>query len=65
MSNDPAMSLIPAGASFTVLENTASSKIKVTFGNLPDGATVVIGLNRFVVSYEGGDGNDLTLTAVP
>jgi len=32
---------------------------------LPDGSIVTIKGNTFLVSYSGGDGNDLTLTVVP
>ena len=31
----------------------------------PMAAIVTIGSNAFQASYEGGDGNDLTLTVVP
>jgi len=36
-----------------------------TFSNLADGAIVTIGSNTFQANYEGGDGNDLTLTVLP
>ena len=36
-----------------------------TFSNLADGAIVTVNGNNFQPSYEGGDGNDLTLTVVP
>ena len=39
--------------------------LAVSFSNLPDGSTVTIGSNTFQADYEGGDGNDLTLTVVP
>ena len=48
-----------------VLDNTASVETVGTFRNLPDGATVTVGSNTFLANYEGGDGNDLTLTVVP
>jgi hypothetical protein len=41
------------------------SPIAGTFSNLPDGAIVTVNGNRLQASYEGGDGNDLTLTVVP
>jgi len=31
---------------------------------LPDGGIITIGANNFQANYEGGDGNDLTLTVV-
>ena len=48
-----------------VINNIAATRIKGTFSNLADGSIITIGSNTFQVSYEGGDGNDLTLTVVP
>lgn len=53
--------LLP-GTVFTVIDNTAATPIAGTFSNLADGSTLVADGNTFQVSYEGGDGNDLTLT---
>jgi autotransporter-associated beta strand protein len=51
------------GTVFTVIDNTATTPIAGTFSNLPDGSTFTSnGGNNFKVSYEGGTGNDLTLT---
>ena len=52
------------GMAFTILESRATP-ISGTFANLPDGATITSGNNTFQANYEGGDGNDLTLTFVP
>jgi hypothetical protein len=49
----------------TVIKNTAVTPISGTFSNLPDGAIVTVNGNNLQASYEGGDGNDLTLTVVP
>jgi autotransporter-associated beta strand protein len=57
--------ILPLGTIFTVINNTAATPISGTFANLPDGSTLVAGSNTLQVSYEGGDGNDLTLTVVP
>jgi hypothetical protein len=46
------------------VNNTAGTPISGSFANLADGASVTVGPNNFQVSYEGGDGNDLTLTVV-
>jgi autotransporter-associated beta strand protein len=54
--------VLRSGTLFTVLENTAATPIAGAFSNLPDGSTFTVGLNTYKVSYEGGDGNDLTLT---
>jgi hypothetical protein len=56
---------LKAGASFTVISNTASTPISGTFANLADGATLTVGNTKLQASYEGGDGNDLTFTVVP
>jgi hypothetical protein len=50
---------------FVAMSNTAATQINGTFANLPDGSTFTVGNNTFQASYEGGDGNDLTLTVVP
>jgi autotransporter-associated beta strand protein len=63
--DDRATSVLPTGTVFTVINNTAATPIAGTFANLADGATVVVGSNTFQANYEGGDGNDLTLTVVP
>ena len=53
------------GTVFTAISNTAATPIVGTFANLADGSTFTFGSNTFQASYEGGDGNDLTLTVVP
>ncbi len=56
---------LAVGMSFTVISNTSAIPISGVFANLPDGGTIAVGGNTFQVNYEGGDGNDLTLTVVP
>jgi autotransporter-associated beta strand protein len=56
---------LPLGTIFTAIDNTSSGPIRGTFALLPDGGTIKIGNNTFQADYEGGDGNDLTLTVVP
>jgi autotransporter-associated beta strand protein len=53
------------GTVVTVINNTAGTAISGTFASLPDGSTLTAGRNNYQVNYEGGDGNDLTLTVVP
>jgi autotransporter-associated beta strand protein len=53
------------GKTATVISNTSATPISGTFANLPDASTFTVGPNTFQVSYEGGDGNDLTLMVVP
>jgi autotransporter-associated beta strand protein len=57
--------VLPAGTVFTAIENTAATPISGAFINLADGTTGTVGSNTFQASYEGGDGNDLTLTVLP
>ena len=52
------------GITFTAINNISATPISGTFANLPDGGTIQIGSNTFQANYEGGDGNDLTLTVV-
>jgi autotransporter-associated beta strand protein len=60
--NDLGTSVLSAGTSFTVINNTAATPISGVFNNLADGATVSVGSNIFKANYKGGNGNDLTLT---
>ena len=55
--------LLP-GLVLTLISNTSANPISGTFSNLPDGGIVTINGNNFQASYEGGDGNDLTLMVV-
>jgi hypothetical protein len=64
-SSDLGSAVLPTGTVFTVIDNTAATPIAGTFTNLPDGGTITVGNNTFQANYEGGDGNDLTLTVVP
>jgi hypothetical protein len=45
-----------------LINNTSPDPISGTFANLADGSILNVGRNQLKVSYEGGDGNDLTLT---
>ncbi len=65
VSRGTAQSTLPAGLILTVLSNTSATPINGTFSNLADGAVLTANGNHFQASYEGGDGNDLTLTVVP
>jgi autotransporter-associated beta strand protein len=53
------------GLTLTLISNTSASPIRGTFSNLPDGGIVNVNGNNLQASYEGGDGNDLTLMVVP
>jgi hypothetical protein len=56
---------LPVGTVFTAISNTSATPINGIFANLPEGSIVFAGGKSCQVSYEGGDGNDLTLTVVP
>ena len=62
---DLSSDVLPTGAVFTVIQNTSTDAIAGTFANLPDGSMITVGSNTLQADYEGGDGNDLTLTVVP
>ena len=49
------------GLVLTAIDNTSATPIVGTFSNLSDGAVLTANGNNFQASYEGGDGNDLTL----
>lgn len=59
---DGGSGVLPVGSVFTVINNTAVTPIDGSFDSLPDGSTFTSGSNTFQASYEGGTGNDLTLT---
>ena len=60
-----ARGLLPLGSVFTVIRNNASTPIAGTFSNLSDGSIFIDSNgNTYQADYEGGDGNDLTLTVI-
>ncbi len=52
-----------SGETYVLINNDGSDAIVGTFAGLAEGATVTLGGHRFVISYHGGDGNDVVLTA--
>jgi len=62
---DTGTGTLAAGTVFNVINNTSANPIFGTFSNLSDGSVFTSNGNNFQVSYEGGTGNDLTLTVVP
>jgi hypothetical protein len=56
---------LATGTKFVILDNTSTFGINGVFNNLADNSTFTNNGNTYSVSYEGGDGNDLTLTVVP
>ncbi|HEY2711721.1 MAG TPA: autotransporter-associated beta strand repeat-containing protein [Chthoniobacterales bacterium] len=56
---------VSLGSVFMLIRNASPSPIAGQFDNLPDGGIFIAGSNHFQANYEGGDGNDLTVTIVP
>ena len=56
---------LTVGQIFTVISNTSASPIAGTFRNLAKGKIIIVNGGNLQASYNGGDGNDLTLTVVP
>ena len=52
------------GTTFTIIDNTSGDAVSGTFTGLPEAATFALGLNTYRISYTGGTGNDVTLTAL-
>jgi len=58
----------PAGGnSFLLIDNDGADAVTGAFSGFADGVAVTIGGLRYTVDYQGGDGNDVTLTvsAIP
>ena len=62
---DTGTGTLATGTVFNVINNTSANPIFGTFSNLSHGSVFTSNGNNFQVSYEGGTGNDLTLTVVP
>ena len=65
-----AMGFMPTfGDEFRIINNLGSEAVRGTFAGFPEGAYVLRGIgggpNDLQISYVGGDGNDVVLTAVP
>ncbi|MBL9183247.1 MAG: autotransporter-associated beta strand repeat-containing protein [Verrucomicrobiaceae bacterium] len=57
----PALSI---GTSFTLINKTSAGAVSGTFTGLAEGATFTEDGNLFQITYQGGDGNDVVLTAI-
>jgi autotransporter-associated beta strand protein len=53
------------GHTFTLIDNDGTDPVVGQFAGADDGALIWIDHHRFRISYTGGDGNDVTLTAKP
>jgi parallel beta-helix repeat protein len=54
----------PADTVLTIVDNQGPAAVTGTFAGLPEGATVTIDTQEYRISYVGGSGNDVTLTAL-
>ena len=62
----PTFGFTPTGGdTFIIIANDMSDVVSGTFVGLSEGGTFLLGGTTFRISYIGGDGNDVTLTAVP
>ncbi|HEX4638781.1 MAG TPA: autotransporter-associated beta strand repeat-containing protein [Chthoniobacterales bacterium] len=52
------------GTTFIIINNDSTDSVAGTFDGLPEGSTVTVNGESFTISYQGGDGNDVVLTAV-
>ena len=55
--------VIKKGDTFTIIDNKTTYPMRGTFKDLPEGAEITVGGAIFKISYVGGDGNDVVLTA--
>ncbi len=46
---------------YTIIDNRSANAVAGIFSNQPEGSEIDIGGDRFLISYVGGDGNDVTL----
>ena len=54
---------IKKGDTFTIINNNGSAPVQGIFNGLPEGAEFAVDGATFKISYVGGDGNDVVLTA--
>ena len=53
---------LPAGSAFTIVNKTSAGAVSGTFTGKPQNSQFTAGGSNFIISYTGGDGNDVTLT---
>lgn len=56
--------VIKKGDTFTIIDNKDTIPAQGTFKDLPEGAEITVSGVTFKISYVGGDGNDVVLTAL-
>ena len=52
------------GDVFTIINNDSNDAVSGTFNGLAEGSVITVGRQQFQISYVGGSGNDVTLTAL-
>ncbi|MFP6905145.1 MAG: hypothetical protein VCG02_08005, partial [Verrucomicrobiota bacterium] len=51
------------GDAFTIIQNNGTNLVNGTFSGLPEGTKLIAGANVFSITYTGGSGNEVVLTA--
>jgi hypothetical protein len=54
----------PIGSQYEIIENDGSGPVSGGFDGITEGSGISVGHQFFTISYQGGDGNDVVLTAV-
>ena len=63
---DPSLGFTPnSGDTLTIIDNIGSEQVVGSFKGLAEGAFLLIDGLPFSITYVGGDGNDVVLTALP
>jgi len=62
-SRSPALRAVAGRRVFTIVSNDGADAVTGTFAGRPEGATVVFNGVNLRLSYAGGTGNDITLSA--
>lgn len=60
----PAGYAINQGDQFTIIDNKSNKDVEGVFGGLPEGTQFTVNNVVFNITYKGGDGNDVVLTAL-
>ena len=56
--------VVKEGDTFTIVNHNEPGPVQGTFKDLPEGAEITVSGVTFKISYVGGDGNDVVLTAL-
>ncbi|MEO1438125.1 MAG: HYR domain-containing protein, partial [Bacteroidota bacterium] len=60
-SLDGVMTIQPSGQ-IVIISNNSINNVTGTFNGIPEGGTFFLGGDEFIVTYQGGDGNDVAIT---